>query len=138
MPSYALGGYFYDVNVSGGSAHFKFYDTDDTNNTAAVTVAEKDFPKGVTDPTSRQVADAALLQVKKQLDDTRDERLRKEADDRHKAAADENARQRDAADELHANSQDVATQPAKVESDGTHVYNTDPQGGTAKEDAKKK
>ena len=124
MAEYGLGNFKYEFTVEGGSAKFKFYDEQDASNTAETSVSTKDFPEGVTQPDSRQVADVAYNQVSKVLNDKRDARLRQTADNELADKQTEDSRQREAAEDLHANSQDVSTAPTKVDSDGTNVYNT--------------
>lgn len=138
MAQYGLGNFVYEFTVDNGSANFKFHDPEDANNTAEVSVNNKDFPEGITQADSRQVADLAFAQCSKQLNDTRDERLSKEASDKLDKEQEEGHRQREAASEFFNNSADGAVPPAKVEEDGTKVYNTaEPSDSKPKEDKKK-
>jgi hypothetical protein len=132
MAEYGLGNFKYELEVKDGSSKFKFYDPEDASNTAEVSVSQKEFPEGVTQPDSRQVADLAYAQCAKVLNDKRDARLRKEAADALKAKQDEDARSREAAADFLNNSKDVEVEPAKVESDGTKVYNTPSDKNTDK------
>lgn len=131
MAQYGLGNYLYEVEVKDGAAHFDFFDPDDAGNTAQVTVNQNDFPEGVTDPTSRQVADIAFAKVAHDLDDARDARIRKQATSDLQEKHAEDKRQREASAEFINNADEVQTQTAKVDSDGTKVYNTDPGDGNA-------
>lgn len=118
-----LGNFVYELNVKDGAANFHFVDPHDSNNTADVSVSAKDFPEGAP-ADSRQVADLAFAQCAKVLNDKRDARIRKEADAERADKLKEDARAREAAEDFLANSNDVAVEPAKVEDDGTKVYNT--------------
>lgn len=117
-----LGNFLYDLTVENGAANFKFWDNDDADNTAEVSVNEKDFGGFAAD--SRQVAEIAFSQVSKTLNDKRDARIKREAGERLEADMDEKARAREAGEDFLNNAQDGAVAPAKIEDDGTHVYNT--------------
>jgi hypothetical protein len=123
MAQYGLGNFVYDLTISGGNASFKFVDPDDAANTAETTVNQDDFEGLGAD--SRQVADKAYSQVAKQLNDARDKRIEKQAADLQAEQKDLDKRNRDAANDFFDNSSDVAVAPAKVEKDGTTVYNTE-------------
>lgn len=118
--SFGLGNYLYDLDVSGGAANFKFRDPEDSDNTAEVSVSEKDF--GGFNADSRQVAEVAYAQVCKALNDKRDARVKKQTAAAVDADLTEKARVREAADDFLNNAQDVSVAPAKVEEDGTKVY----------------
>jgi hypothetical protein len=124
--TYGLGNFLYTLDVADGNANFKFWDTDDASNTAEVSVAQKDFPEGIKDADSRQVADLAFEQCQKVLNDKRDARLKKETTDALAEKQKEDARVREEAADVLANGQDVAVAPAHIEKDGTKVYNTAP------------
>jgi len=135
MATFGLGNFLYELTVQDGKASFHFYDQDDAENTADVSLGTKDFNGYSAD--SRQVADIAYAQASKVLNDKRDARLAK------KAAADlsvkqtEDSRLREAGEDFQNNAQDVAVQPAQVEEDGTHVYNTgDPADTTSDKKSK--
>lgn len=130
MAQHGLGNFVYELTVKDGTATFHFVDPDDSNNTADVSVNAKDFPEGAP-ADSRQVADHAYAQCAKVLNDKRDARLKKEAAKELDDRLSEEARSREAADDFLANSQHVAVEPAKVEDDGTNVYNTDSKSGGA-------
>jgi hypothetical protein len=121
---YGLGNFLYELEVSDGNANFKFWDAEDAANTAEVSVSQKDFPEGVKDADSRQVADIAYTQCQQVLNDKRDARLKKEAADNVAEKQKEDKRVREEAADVLANGQDVAVAPAHVEKDGTRVYNT--------------
>lgn len=123
MPTYGLGNYIYDITVDNGSANFKFWDSEDSTNTAEVSVSSKDFPAGITQADSRQVADLAYSQCSKLLNDKRDTRLKKQAADALEAKTAEEARVREEAADFLNNSQDVQTEPTSVTDDGTKVFN---------------
>lgn len=125
-----LGNYLYELEVKGGNANFNFWDSEDADNTAEVTVNEKDF--GGFSADSRQVAEIAFSQVSKTLNDKRDARIKREAAERLEADMDEKARAREASEDFLNHAQEGAVQPAKVEDDGTRVYNT---GAPARDDA---
>jgi hypothetical protein len=131
--AYGLGNFLYEIDIADGSANFKFWDADDASNTAEVSVAQKDFPEGVKDADSRQVADLAFSQCQKVLNDKRDARMKKEAADEITAKQEEDKRVREEAADVLANGQDVAVAPAHIEKDGTKVYNTaEPSDDTKK------
>lgn len=124
MPQFGLGNFYYEVTADGGKANFKFTDPFDTSNTAEVSVDQKDFPEGLSYD-SRQVADIAYDQCQRVLNEKRDARILKEEEDKREAKNEEDARARQAAQDFHANAEETAVAPAKVEKDGTHVYNTE-------------
>lgn len=124
MAEYGLGNFKYEFTAENGQAKFKFYDEQDASNTAETAVSSKDFPEGITQPDSRQVADIAYLQVSKQLNDKRDARLEREANEATASKLKADRQAREAADDHFAHSNDVSVAPAKVEEDGTRVYNT--------------
>jgi hypothetical protein len=121
MAQFGLGNFVYELEVSDGKANFKFRDPEDATNTAEVSVSQEDFPEGITQADSRQVADLAFAQCSKVLNDKRDARTRKEAADALQAKHDEDARQREESADFLNNAQDLA--------------NTTPTGGEAKEEA---
>lgn len=121
---YGLGNFLYEIEISDGNANFKFWDSDDASNTAEVSVAQKDFPEGVKDADSRQVADLAFSQCQQVLNDKRDARVKKEQADDLAEKQKEDKRVREEAADVLANGQDVAVAPAHIEKDGTRVYNT--------------
>lgn len=125
MAQYGLGNFVYELEVSNGNANFKFYDPEDAANTAEVAVSQKDFPEGITQPDSRQVADIAYAQCSKVLNDKRDARLKKQNTAEFNARQDEDARSREAQADFLNNANDASVQPAKTEDDGTKVYNTE-------------
>lgn len=120
-----LDNFTYELEVKDGNATFNFVDPQDANNTASTTIKQTDFPEGINDATDRSVADAAYAQVAQQLNDTRDKRVTKENTDALAQKSEEDKRARDSAQDFFDNSQDVTVAPARVEKDGTHVYNTD-------------
>ena len=122
--AYGLGNFLYEVDIADGNANFKFWDADDASNTAEVSVAQKDFPEGVKDADSRQVADLAFTQCQKVLNDKRDARIKKEVADEVTAKQEEDKRVREEAAYVLANGKDVEVAPAQIEKDGTRVYNT--------------
>jgi hypothetical protein len=123
--SFGLGNFLYDFSATDkGDATFTFRDPEDASNTAEVSVSQSDFPAGVTQPDSRQVADVAYAQCAKVLNDKRDARIRKEAADDLSAKHEADANAREVGADFLANAQDVATAPASTEKDGTQVYNT--------------
>jgi hypothetical protein len=143
MARYGLGNFEYEVTVKDGAAHFDFYDPEDADNTAQVSVASKDFPEGVTQATSRQVADLAYSQCSKVLNDKRDARIKKQAAADLDAKLGEDARAREAGADFLNNANDVQTQPTKTDDDGTRVYNTgdpkdDSDTGSASDSSDKK
>ncbi len=125
MPQFGLGNFYYEVNADNGKANFKFTDPFDTSNTAEVSVAKEDFPEENMSYDSRQVADIAYDQCQRVLNEKRDARILKEEEDAREKKNDEDAKTRQAAQDFQANAEDTAVAPAKVEKDGTHVYNTE-------------
>lgn len=125
---YGLGNFLYELEVSNGNANFKFWDTDDASNTAEVSVAQKDFPEGIKDADSRQVADLAFSQCQQVLNDKRDARVKKELADDVANKQKEDKRVRDEAADVLANGQDPSVAPAEVQKDKdgneVKVYNT--------------
>jgi glutamine cyclotransferase len=67
MAEYGLGNFVYELEVSDGNANFKFRDPEDASNTAEVSVHQSDFPEGINQADSRQVADLAFAQCSKGL-----------------------------------------------------------------------
>lgn len=134
--TYGLGNFLYEIDVADGNANFKFWDADDASNTAEVSVAQKDFPEGVKDADSRQVADLAFTQCQKVLNDKRDARIKKEVADEVAAKQEEDKRVREEAAYVLANGKDVEVAPALIEKDGTRVYNVATPSDS--EDKKKK
>jgi hypothetical protein len=124
MAQYGLGNFVYELEISNDTANFSFHDPNDVTNTAEVSVSKKDFPEGIVQPDSRQVADLAYAQCSKVLNDKRDARLKKEASAEFNTRTDEEARSREAQADFLNNAQDASVQPAKTEDDGTKVYNT--------------
>lgn len=124
MARFGLGNFLYEIEVKDGTANFSFFDPDDASNTAQASVAQKDFPEGITQPDSRQVADLAFSKVSKEMNEKRDDRIRKEHDEAFEKKNEEDARARDAAADILNNGKDVQTEPTKVEDDGTRVYNS--------------
>lgn len=118
-----LGNFLYELEVKDGSANFHFYDPEDAGNTADVSVSKDDFPEGINQPDSRQVADLAFAQCSKVLNDKRDARIRKQAAADLEAKHDEDARQREEAADFLNNSQELA--------------DTTPTGGAAVEEPPK-
>jgi hypothetical protein len=122
---YGLGNFLYEIEIADGKANFKFWDADDSSNTAEVTIAKADFPDNAP-ADSRQVADLAFSECQQVLNDKRDARLKKQANDDLAEKQKEDKRVREEAADVLANGQDVAVAPAHVEKDGTKVYNTAP------------
>lgn len=135
--TYGLGNFLYEIDVADGKANFKFWDAEDAANTAEVSIAKADFPEGITDADSRQVADLAFDQCQRVLNDKRDARLKKEAADKLATEQAEEKRARQAAQDFQANAQDVAVEPAHVDKDGTTVYNTAEVDETSTDNKKK-
>lgn len=106
MPTFGLGNFLYDVSYADGHAIFKFYDPEDTSNTAEVSLGEKDFD-GFR-PDSRQVADKAYAQAAKGLNKARNDRLAKQAADALTAKQEEEQRVSEASAAFLNNAQDLA------------------------------
>jgi hypothetical protein len=64
-----IGGYQYDLNVENKTANFKFWDPEDTSNTAEVSIPEKDFPDTAVGADERSVADLAYSMCSKSLNE---------------------------------------------------------------------
>lgn len=107
MATSGLGNYKYDLTVDGGSK-FHWYDPEDASNTADVTIAQKDYPEGVTDGDARQIADIAYALVAKQLDDKRDARVKREAADQLNKQLDDEATKREATADFLSNSTELS------------------------------
>lgn len=108
MATYGLGNFQYDITVEDGNANFKFFDPQDASNTASVSVPQKEFPDGIKQADTREVADLAYAQCQKVLNDKRDARIKKEEEDALAKKQDEDASAREAAADFHANSGDLA------------------------------
>lgn len=108
MAQFGLGNFVYELEVSDGKANFSFRDPEDANNTAQVSVSQSDFPEGITQADSRQVADLAFAQCSKVLNDKRDARIRKQEADALENKHAEDARQREEAADFNNNSQELA------------------------------
>lgn len=107
MATYGLGNFKYDLEVTGKTAKFHFYDPEDVSNTADVSLDEKDMPAGVSTPDDRQVAEIAFAQCQKLLNDKRDARYIKNRTEDLKVQDDETKRSREAANDFLANAQDL-------------------------------
>lgn len=121
---YGLGNFLYEIDIADGKANFKFWDREDPSNTAEVSIAKADFPEGITDADSRQVADLAFDQCQRVLNDKRDAREKKEASEQLEAQKAEEKRARQEAQDFLSSTEDGAVAPDHVEKDGTTVYNT--------------
>jgi hypothetical protein len=108
MATYGLGNFQYDIKVEDGNANFNFFDPEDASNTASVSVPQKEFPEGVTQADTREVADLAYAQCQKVLNDKRDARIQKSEEDALAKKQEEDAAAREAAADFHANSNDLA------------------------------
>lgn len=108
MAQYGLGNFLYELTVDDGKSKFHFFDPEDADNTADVEVAKKDFPDGISDPDSRQVAELAFSQCSKLLNDSRDDRIRRTAASELSAKHAADARAREAAADFNNNSQELA------------------------------
>lgn len=129
MAQYGLGNYLYEVYYDGKAANFSFRDPEDAHNVAEVAVDPKDFPEGIKDADSRQVADLAYSQVSDKLNKTRDERLKKEAADAEAEKLDSESKQRAAAEDFFEKSQELTLKPVATEKDKDtgvtyNVFNT--------------
>lgn len=136
MATFGLGNFMYDLTVDGGKAVFKFYDAQDADNTAEVSLSTKDMDGF--DADSRQVADKAYAQVSKVLNDKRDSRLAKEAQQELNEKQAEDARVREAGEDFLNKAEDVKVAPAQVEEDGTHVFNTAEASDASSDNSSKK
>lgn len=130
MAEYGLGNFRYELTFDGKSANFKFVDPEDINNTAEVSVSKDQFPEGINDADSRQVADIAYAQVAKLLNDKRDARHLKEQADAEKKQADADKQAREAANDFFNKANELSDQRNYEDDFQTH--------GSAKEDKKKK
>ena len=124
MAQYGLGNFVYEFVAANGVANFKFHDPEDVSNTAETSVAPKEFPEGIKDADSRQVADVAWTKVQEGMNRKRDARIKKDKADEFNKAQDEDARAREAASDFIKNSEDTSVATAKENEDGTKVYNT--------------
>lgn len=107
MAEYGLGNFIYEVTFDGKTANFKFRDPDDVSNVADASLSESDFPEGITQPDSRQVADVAYTLVAKQLNDKRDARLKQETLDATETQLNHEAKQREIANDFFDKSEDL-------------------------------
>lgn len=120
---YGLGNFLYEVEVSGGKANFTFRDPQDASNTAEVSISQSDFPEGVS-ADSRQVADIAYDQCQRVLNDKRDAREKKEANDALAAKTKEEAEARQKSQDYLSSTEDTVVQPAGEDKEGNMYYNT--------------
>lgn len=134
--AYGLGNFLYEVDFADGKANFKFWDPEDAANTAEVSVAQADFPEGIKDADSRQVAEIAYDQCQRVLNEKRNARVKQEASDAIAAKVDEDEKREQIAQDYLSSTEDVAVRPAQVEKDGTTVYNT-AKPSDSKDDKKK-
>lgn len=130
---YGLGNFKYKLNVKDGKAHFSFRDPQDATNHAEVTIDQSEF-NGF-DADSRQVADLAYDKCQRVLNEKRDERIKKEAEDDLDKRQEEDARARQTAQDFLNSTSDVAVAPTKVEKDGTNVYNTENVNAESSDDS---
>jgi hypothetical protein len=139
MAQFGLGNFIYELEVSDGKANFNFRDPEDANNTAQVSVSQKDFPEGIPQADSRQVAELAFAQCSKVLNDKRDARIRKEAADALEKKHAEDARQREEAADFHNNSQELAnTTPTGGQPPAEAPQAAPPHNGAEEEKTSKK
>lgn len=110
MAEYGLGNFKYELTFDGKAANFKFHDPEDVTNTAEVSVSQSEFPEGISDADSRQVADIAYTQVSKVLNDKRDSRLKKEAENDLAKTQEEDKRSREAANDFFDKSSELVDQ----------------------------
>ena len=111
MATYGLGQFKYDIEINGKSAKFSFYDPEDVDNTAEVSLSEKDMPEGVETPDDRQVAELAFAQCQKLLNDKRDARMIKDRTEDLKEQDAETKRSREVANDFLANVAGSKEQP---------------------------
>ena len=133
MPQFGLGNFVYELDVKDGKANFSFRDPWDAENHAEVTIDQSEFDGFAAD--SRQVADKAYDKCQRVLNEKRDARIKKEAEDQLDAQQKEDARARQSAQDFLESTSDVAVAPAKTEKDGTNVYNTENVAEAVKTDA---
>ncbi len=135
MAKYGLDNFEYEFVMEGGGGKHKFFDPADPTNTAEATVTPKDFPEGIKDADSRQVAEVAYAKVSEQMNKKRTERRKKERTDELNSSLDRDERERAAQADSILNSQEPAVAPVKEEKDGTKVYNTENAPKPTKTDA---
>lgn len=107
MATYGLGNYLYEIVVNNGSANFHFFDPEDAENTADVSVPQGDFP-GSSKATDRDVADLAFAQCQKIMNDKRDARIAHEQVEALKAKQAEDRHLRDTEADFVNNSRELA------------------------------
>ncbi|HEX4774761.1 MAG TPA: hypothetical protein VH234_04560 [Candidatus Saccharimonadales bacterium] len=128
MPQYGIGNFHLSYDVGDNAVTFKFWDPEDVNNTATITVDKKDFPKGIDSPTERAVVDYAFGLIAKDVNKTRDARLKQEASAKVQGQIDAQSKKDAAAADFLANSSDVKTEPDFTTKDGTNVFTAGPPG----------
>lgn len=124
MAKYGLDNFEYEFVMEGGGGKHKFFDPADPTNTAEATVTPKDFPEGVKDADSREIAEIAYSKVSEQMNKKRTERRKKERTDELHSSLDRDERERAAQVDSIRNSQENSVKPVKEEKDGTRVFNT--------------
>jgi hypothetical protein len=128
MPTFGIGGYQFEYEVGNNAVTFKFWDPEDANNTAEVTIDKKDLPKGVSSLEGRIVSDLAFRMAAKTLNSKRDARIKKQTNDATNAKVDSDAITREQSEDFLANAKDVKTEPDFVTKDGTNVFTGGPAG----------
>lgn len=127
--TYGINGYMADIKVEDGAVKYHFYDPEDVNNTADVSLTDKDLPQGPV--ISNETSEVAFSKVSKQLNDKRDARIAKQEIDSLNAQQNADAKQRAQEQEFLENAQHNTTPPVKVEKDGTNVYTGGPTPETS-------
>lgn len=143
MAEYGLGNFIYEITFDGKAANFAFRDPEDVTNVAEASVSRDEFPEGINQPDSRQVADIAYTLVSKELNDKRDERLKQEAIDATETQLDKEAHEREVANDFHDKSEELGnheptgTVPDPVEDKAAPAHTpTDRQNDEQKDSGK--
>lgn len=134
--AYGIDNFLYTIEVNGKTATYKFTDPGDITNVAEGVLNEQEIPKDNTFD-SREATDLAYAQVSVKLNEKRNARVAKEAQNELKAQQETDAASRASAADFQAKAQETVVEPAGEETreDGTvqTVYNTSPS-----KDSKKK
>ena len=130
MPSQTQGidGFLYTVNIDGKTANYHFWDQNDIKNSQDVSISDKEFPEGVTNPDTREAVDYAYSIVSEKLTLVQSDKVKADAVRAAELKQDADTQARLSAQEFHANAVDGTVRPNATEkrADGVtqNVYNT--------------
>ena len=132
MPNQTQGvdGFLYTVQIDGKTANYHFWDQNDIKNSQDVSVSDKEFPEGVTNPDTREAVDYAYSIVSEKLTLVQSDKVKADVVRAAELKQDADAQTRLSAQEFHTNAVDATVRPVATEkrADGVtqNVYNTAP------------